>query len=256
MYEFLRTVAQPYPVLLITLGASIAYAWCKRKVHRRALVLMTVTWTAILLLSMPLVTQAMFASLTQKHAPPEDLPADVDAIVTLGGGLSPPAQFRDRAQVDGSSYGRCLHTVAIYKYLEGRPVIVCGGPSRRVVERTPVAEVMADMLTHFGVARDDIILDDESLSTYENAVNAAKLLRDRNLKKTVLVTDSRHMPRAVMCLRKQGVQVIPAPSDYSTKKVDPPFYEMIVPSSGSLVASHKVFHEWLGMLWYWIHGRI
>jgi len=124
------------------------------------------------------------------------------------------------------------------------------------VERTPVAEVMRDMLVHFGVAQGDIILDNESLSTYENAVNAAKLLRDRNLKKAVLVTDSRHMPRAVICFRKQGVQVIPAPSDYSTKRVRPPLYEMIVPTSDSLVASHKVFHEWLGMLWYWIHGRI
>jgi len=217
---------------------------------------MTVTWTAIFLISVPLVAQAMFASLTQQYPPPEDLPPDIDAIVTFGGGIQPPAQFRHRAQVDGTSYGRCLHTVAIYQYLEGRPVIVCGGPSRRVVERTPVAEVMRDMLVHFGVAQGDIILDNESLSTYENAVNAAKLLRDRNLKKAVLVTDSRHMPRAVICFRKQGVQVIPAPSDYSTKRVRPPLYEMIVPTSDSLVASHKVFHEWLGMLWYWIHGRI
>ena len=217
---------------------------------------MTLTWAAIFLISVPLVTQAMFASLTEQYPPPDDLPPDVEAIVTFGGGIEPPAQFRSRAQVDGSSYGRCLHTVAIYHHLEGRPVIVCGGPSRQVVERTPVAEVMRDMLVDFGVAQGDIILDDESLSTHENAVNAAKLLRDRNLKKAVLVTDSRHMPRAVMCFRKQGVQVIPAPSDYSTKRVPPPLYEMIVPSSDSLVASHQVFHEWLGMFWYWIHGRV
>lgn len=256
MYDFLKTLAQPYPVLLIILGASILYAWCRRGARRRALVIITVAWTAIFLMSVPLVAQAMFASLTQQYPPPDHLPSDVEAIVTFGGGITPPAKFRDRAQVDGTSYGRCLHTAAIYQYLEGCPVIVCGGPSRRVVERTPVAEVMRDMLAHFGVAQDDIILDDRSLSTYENAVNAARLLRDRNLKKAVLVTDSRHMPRAVMCFRKQGVQVIPAPSDYGTREVRPPLYERIVPTTGSLVASHKVFHEWLAMLWYWIHGRI
>ena len=64
------------------------------------------------------------------------------------------------------------------------------------------------------------------------------------------------MPRAVMCFRKQGVDVIPAPSDFSLGRVKPPLYEALIPSSGGLRATDKAFHEWLGMGWYWFHGRI
>jgi uncharacterized SAM-binding protein YcdF (DUF218 family) len=199
----------------------------------------------------------MLDSLTQRYAPPDELPADADAIVTLGGGIVPPAQFRTDPEVDSVSFGRCLHTAAVYKRLNASPaVIVSGGPSWRLPNGPTVAEVMRDTLVKFGVKKSDVITENEAQTTYENAANVAKILRERKLKKALLITDSRHMPRAVLCFRKQGVEVIPLPSDYSPRDVKPPLVETLVPTSDGLRASHKTFHEWFGMAWYWFHGRI
>ena len=256
MYEFAKTIVQPYSVLMFVMGCTLLYIWFRRDVGRKPLLLITVVWLAIFAISAPVVSSALLDTLRLEYSPPAELPADVDAIVTLGGGISPPAQFRDDPQVDGVSFGRCLHTAAIYEHLGKCTIIVSGGPSRRVPGGPTVAEVMRDTLVKFGVAKGDIVIETDSLSTYENAVNSSKVLKDLDLKKAVLVTDSRHMPRAVMCFRKQGVDVVPAPSDFSFERAPSPLYETAIPSSGGLRGSHKAFHEWLGMAWYWFHGRI
>src|SRR5262249_37927778 len=53
-----------------------------------------------------------------------------------------------------------------------------------------------------------------SRTTYENAVESARLLNDRDMPRVVLVTDAAHLRRAVACFRKQGLDVIPCGSHY------------------------------------------
>jgi uncharacterized SAM-binding protein YcdF (DUF218 family) len=144
----------------------------------------------------------------------------------------------------------------LYRQLGGRQVVVCGGPSDDLADGPSVAEVMRDTLVKFGVSEADVLIEKRSLSTYENARNVRQLLEEQGIEKVVLVTDSRHMPRSVMCFRKQGIDVVPAASDFRPTEIPPPLYELLLPSSGGLKASRKTFHEWLGMAWYWIHGRI
>jgi len=30
----------------------------------------------------------------------------------------------------------------------------------------------------------------------------------------------------------------------------------LIPSAGSLQSGQRVWHEWFGLLWYWLQGRI
>lgn len=256
MYDLIKTIVQPHSVLMLLMGCTLLTIWLKRDVGRKPLALLTTLWLAMFAVSAQGVTSKMLDSLRTRYPPPAQLPADADAIVTLGGGLEPVVQFRDRPDVDGVSFGRCLHTAAVYHQLNGCTVIVCGGKSRDAPNGPTVAEVMRDTLVRFGVDEGDIQVEGASLTTYENALNTAKILEDRELKKVILVTDARHMPRSVLCFEKLGVQVVPVPSDYSLDEPPLPWYKAVFPTADGLGASTQAFHEWLGIGWYWFHGRI
>src|SRR5207302_1379541 len=69
------------------------------------------------------------------------------------------------------------------------PVLVSGGKVDPDSPEPPCARVMREFLLHQGVAASDLIEEDASRSTYENAVESARLLGARGLRKVLLVTD-------------------------------------------------------------------
>jgi uncharacterized SAM-binding protein YcdF (DUF218 family) len=256
MYDFAKSIANPYPLLLILIGVSMLRAWRRRGQGRRALLLAAVAWTGLLVVSFPAFSRWLMGNLERQFPPPESLPLDVDVIVTLGGGIDPPGPFRSYPEVDGSSFTRCLQTAAIYDRLGGRTVVLCGGPSRRVAGGQCVAEVMKQTLLRFGLKEQDLLAETTSLSTYENATQAAELLRRHHLKKAILITHGRHMPRAVWCFRKQGIEVVPVPCDSRLGRLAPRLDERLVPSTQALEESCTAFQEGVALLWYRIHGRV
>ena len=81
------------------------------------------------------------------------------------------------------------------------------------------------------------------------------LLRAHAITKVALVTDCRHMLRAELCMRKQGMEVVPAPCCcYSETKLDS--LRDYVPSAMAIRENEGTLHEWVGLAWYRIRGRI
>ena len=75
----------------------------------------------------------------------------------------------------------------------------------------PVAPVMRDCLLKLGVADADVIVEPTARTTFENPVETSPaILKARNLRRVVLVTEAVHMPRALKCFRKQGIDAEPA----------------------------------------------
>jgi uncharacterized SAM-binding protein YcdF (DUF218 family) len=72
----------------------------------------------------------------------------------------------------------------------------------------------------------------------------------------VLVTSAAHMQRSVSLFKKQGVVLIPAPTHFLIKD-DPKFKpSRLFPGSGNILAAETLFHEYLGLAWSKIRGRI
>jgi uncharacterized SAM-binding protein YcdF (DUF218 family) len=98
-------------------------------------------------------------------------------------------------------------------------------------------------------------MEDRSHSTYENALYAAQLLRSRNVHRVVLVTEAYHMLRGVQCFRRQGIDVIPAPCFYRYLHFTGTWREFL-PSAGAMHDNDEALHEWIGLLWYRMSGKI
>ncbi len=132
----------------------------------------------------------------REHADPE-LPS-ADAIVVLGAALRPSGE-------PGFALLRRLeHGVAIWKRGRAPWLVLSGG-----VVGAPPAEawVMADLARDRGVDDERMVLEDRSRNTFENALYTGRIMRARDWRHVVLVTDAFHMPRALYVFRRLGLDV-------------------------------------------------
>ena len=134
-------------------------------------------------------------------------------------------------------------------------MLVSGGKVDPGSSGPPGAEVMHAFLSQQGVDAADLITESRSRTTYENAVESCRLLRERGVRKILLVTDAVHMHRAARCFRKQGVEVVPAPCNHRATEFDLSLFAFL-PDPRAAAGLQEAAHEWLGLAWYWLQGRI
>src|SRR5262249_24393220 len=165
-----------------------------------------------------------------------------------------PAAEGELPDFDESTVSRCRKTLQLYRQGAALPVLVSGGSSDPA--RDPVcAEAMRDLLVQLGVPASDIMVEGSSHPTYENALESAKLLRQRGISKVVLVTDALHLYRSVGCFSKQGIDAVPCGCHYRAEYLE--FYPAsFVPKPHALDACQHACHEWLGVLWYRVRCRL
>ena len=116
-------------------------------------------------------------------------------------------------------------------------------------------QLMRDFLIKLGVDPSDLRVEANSRTTYENAVECRKLLERQGVRKILLVTEAWHMRRALLCFRKQGIEVVPAACHHFATDFDPSALNFL-PSPGAADVFRDVWHEWLGLAWYRLFGRI
>ena len=102
---------------------------------------------------------------------------------------------------------------------------------------------------------EDIIVEDRSRTTFENARECAEILRGRGLAQPLLVTDATHLWRSDLCFRKQGFETIPCGCYYRATSLHPRVIDF-VPDLTTLEAIDQIAHEWFGLAWYWLAGKI
>ena len=180
----------------------------------------------------------------------------------LGGGersLDPPRVLPEVNEAgDRLIYGAWL-------YRQGRApyVIVTGGRIDFLRSTTPGAESMAALLEFFGVPRPQCIEEPEARNTYENAIYSRQLLAEHQAHHILLVTSALHMPRAVRLFEHQGLDVIPAPTDFligDAEWADITSADVrtqliyLLPDSESLFRTTQVLKEYIGIAVYGLRG--
>lgn len=91
-------------------------------------------------------------------------------------------------------------------------------------------------------------LEEASDNTLENASKSRDILRKAGVNSIYLVTHAWHMARARMVFERAGLNVIPAPTGFTTRyRTD---ILSFIPSSDGLHNSRVFLHEVMGILWY------
>jgi len=173
------------------------------------------------------------------------LPVDA-AIVVLGGGHQQGALDYGGETVHPTTLAR-LRSAARLARRTHLPVLVTGGRPTTAVYGE--GQLMADAL------REDFAtpvrwVEDMALDTEDNARLSASMLKEAHIAHVVLVTDVEHVARARLLFEDQGLQVIPAPTDYYAS--DPVNVLSFIPNPSSLRRSAWSIHEWVGLAWAWL----
>jgi len=234
------------PLLLLTVAAGLAWQW-RRRNGRAGLGLAALGTLLLFLASWSPVSRLASGTLEGRYQSLGDLPSGADVIVVLAGDVDPPRPERGFPLPRYNTYVRCRHAARLY---HGRrlPVVASGGGSL-------FAAAMRQTLEAEGVPPSMIWTEQRSDSTYENALRTAEMLQAKGLHRVILVTEAYHMYRAERCFRKQGLTVIPAPCGFrSTRRGDD--LRDLMPGSTAIAHNDDVLHEWIGLAWYRLRGRI
>jgi len=255
MYQLLVYCLRPTFVVLVILALAIANLWRKRQETRARLLWVTVPFVLLCILCTPALGHLAFGTLEWAYPPSEEVPEDAGAIVVLSGHIRPPDALRRRAELGSDTLYRCLHARALYFKTQDRPILVSGGRPGGVPPGPAYAEVMQDFLREQGVPIHHLLVEDRSRNTHENAVESAKLLKERGVRRIVLVVDAVDMLRASWCFQKQGIEVVPSPCNHVATKFHPRI-EAFLPSPIGAAGLERVAYEWLGTAYYWLRGRV
>ena len=123
------------------------------------------------------------------------------AIVLLAGMVAPPDEFQPRPVLSDETVTRCLKAAQLYQESGPRLIVVSGGKVDSSKPGPTCARAMADFLMGLGVEPRDLVTEERSRTTHENAVETGRLLAARGIQHIVLVTSATHMPRAERCFR-------------------------------------------------------
>ncbi len=205
--------------------------------------------------SLPVASDALVARL-EREFPPSD-PAEAPkagAIVVLGGAVAPGLPPRRGPELVEAS-DRVLHAARLFRAGKAPLVVPTGGRVPWSARARSEAAEMADLLAEWGVPREAIVLEEKARTTSENAVETAKLLRARGIRRVLLVTSSLHMRRALAAFRAEGAEAIPSPCD--ARVPSPGRREALdwVPRPEALGRTHEALWELLGLAVYRVTGR-
>jgi len=253
------------PLFIYPLGLSfflVILALIFRQRQRLQTTLLVAALIILYLGSNRWVSYALARSLEWQYLPASSIP-EADVIVVLGGGtesIQPP-----RPMVETNSAGdRILYAARLYNEGKADYILLSGGNITWLGGRTTTpSEEMAAVLELAGISGDAVWLQSKSQNTYEDAYYSSQMLKKKGVERILLVTSAMHMPRSVALFKKQGIEVIPAPVDYTVTEAglknlsstDPQTLLVnLMPNTSSLSLTTNVLKEYLGMLIYRLKG--
>jgi len=159
-------------------------------------------------------------------------------IVVLGGGV---VDFDRTEKLHIMSYSRLVKTYQLYyAYRENHQSckILISGKGRG---RTSEAELFSENLKKMGVPDSDIIKEDKSMNTYENAKYSSRILKQMAPSSIELVTSGFHMKRSVSLFQTFGLHPVPNASDFITTEIT------LIPNSYNAAFTFVMLKEVLGI---------
>lgn len=226
-------------VLLLTTGILV-----HRSRPKLAMSLILLSTTALYALSTPWVGGILLKSLEISSPIDPNTLRKAEAIVVLGGGRRIAAEEYGSDTLNAASLERLRYAAYLHR-ATGLPILTTGGkPDGGLLGE---GRIMKQVLqSEFQLPTRWV--EDQALTTWDNANLSALQLKNSRIQHIVLVTHAWHLRRAAPLFEAQGLTVTPAGTQFSTTHIDSILD--VLPTPAGLRDSTFALHEWLGILWY------
>ncbi|MDY7578065.1 YdcF family protein [Herbaspirillum sp. RTI4] len=193
--------------------------------------------------------------LEELQSPIEEMPpirwGSVSNIILLGGGTE---KLLSTGKVEAGTfgYGRIAKTAALYTSCKKSggdcSIFISGGdPQHHGISE---AAVYGKYLQNLGIKQSDLILDTESMNTWQNAKNIARMLPRDDWNNLWLVTSGLHLRRSLLYFSHYGKTPIPVRADYISAIMS------WVPISYNFLVTDLALHEYAGIGRYWLYHQL
>ncbi len=168
---------------------------------------------------------------------------DVRWIVVLGGGCTSNKKLSITSQVTDPSLFRLVEGIRLHREIPKSRLILSGG---RVFDPASEASVMAEVAIAIGVKKEDLVLEEDSKETEDQARFIHRMVKQEPF---ILVTSASHMPRSMMLFVRLGMHPIPAPTEYKVKEGRGTVPNRFYPTADGLMKAERAFYEYLALAW-------
>jgi uncharacterized SAM-binding protein YcdF (DUF218 family) len=251
--KLLWNIASPGGLISIAaLTALIARVSSRTKLFNR--IVQPLLFFIVLLTFIP-VGNIMMHPLETRFPTNPTLPKKLDGIIVFGGALN-PVMTQHWNQLETNQYNeRLLYFAWLAREHPGASLIFTGGNASMDRSKPTESGSLSSFINLYGIEADRVTFEDQSRTTFENALYSAKLILESKMEgKWLLITSAFHMPRAIGVFCAQGIEVIPYPVDHQTNSgiLLPGFQFDFL---GNLQILNQAMHEWLGLLAYFLTGK-
>ena len=175
-----------------------------------------------------------------------------DAVVMLGGSLDPSPDEVAGLHLTKAA-DRIITALEVIR-LGKAPVLVCGGSGIAVEGVMRIeADLFKQALTERRVPVPEIVSLGLCFDTHDEAVRTRTLAQQRGWRRMLLVTSASHLPRATATFRGAGLEVVPVPCNFMTRKT--PGFSPLHTAIPGYVGFEKIavwLHEKIG---WWEYRR-
>jgi uncharacterized SAM-binding protein YcdF (DUF218 family) len=186
---------------------------------------------------------------------------DLGGIIILGGAIEGGEIALDRGEV--SIYASAERVTKAFELIRKYPEIplIFSGYSGRVNPKgISEADAFKQLIQEQGLGGAKVHYENQSRNTYENVLYLKPMMQEfgaktdaGSLKPWLVITSASHMYRSLQIFQKQGLDVLALPVDYQTAN-------SLQWTSFDLVEGaqnwNKALHELIGLLAYWITGKL
>lgn len=244
-------LVMPFSIFLIL----SFYAFCIKNYKRKKLLLIFSFGWLILISNSFLINKA-FNWWEYKYMNISDLDKTYDVGIVLAGGMISIPSLKADHPVMGIHADRFTEAFLLYKAGKIRKILISGTSQPYLIAaKKGETRLAAQLLLDWGVKASDIIYEEKSRNTRENAVFSSRILKSKFPGgKYLLITSAFHMRRALRCFAKVSIDTDAFPADFYGGDYPVNFQFLLVPSSNALSYFDLLWHEWTGYVMYKLVG--
>ena len=244
-------IFNPFNIFIfISLFSVFLYFINKR---RFSLFIFLINFIFVSLISFFPVGSFLIYNIEKEYHENTKIPEKLDGILILGGATN-PLLFKEYNQISlNGAAERLVESAMMIKKFQKIKVIFSSGSG--IVNRPDLShsKVAKSFYKKMGVEINKIIFEDNSRNTYENIIFSKKIAKPKTNENWLLITSAYHMKRALLIADKNNWKLTPYAVDFKNLKNFrfTPNLKLLT----NLNLFQLGFHEWSGLISYYIMGR-
>jgi uncharacterized SAM-binding protein YcdF (DUF218 family) len=246
------SVISPDSLFALLLAATVGMFYLNYHILARRL--LTFLFAAVVVLSLFPVGSWMLYPLETRFQHNPELAAQVDGIIVLGGSINAETSEAWQQLEMYYSAERLTTFIELARRYPDAKLIFTGGNASINRNKPTEASILNLHWHQLGLDPERIQFENQAKNTAENAYFTKQLAKPLVDSKWVLITTAFHMPRSIGVFCQNSWSLIPYPVDH---QVNPgKLLEIEFNLLAHAVQLKLAIHEWLGLLAYYLTGKI